>query len=636
MIGKASSIERGRIGFGLDVIAQRVGKLVAKWSGLFMVSEWWPTRDCPDVVYWRSDSSLRLIWRSHRQSGWRFVQRLGQAGDVETMAAHADALNRCEAFRDVLYEAVAPDGDSHWFRVQGQPKFRAKRTFDGYRGSAICVTQEVATLRRCQRNERMLHEAVDGLSAGLVLLDARDRVVLVNRTLHRLAPELAVWMTPGRDYNAIVRETAQATDETSVAAFENPALFRSSTSVAMLLLQSGRLLQVTGRPMGDDSVLLSYTDVTDLKAREAALAAQSQLLETTLDNIQEAICLIDIDQKIIIWNKQFIHLFGFDPVEIYRGCSIVDIFGRYAAAHPLLNDNAPVDLHDLAEIFSAPGESNHSFTCGNRTIELRIRCGADGGHVLTFADITEHRRAETEMASRAKTNFLANMSHELRTPLNAIIGFSEILKDELLGPIGTKKYLDYVRDIHMSGEHLLAVINDILDLSKVESGKVELYEISVDLRRVIQSASRLLRERATRGELSIRIDIPSSFPALLADERAVKQILINLLSNAVKFTDPGGTITLAAALADDGGILLSVADNGIGMRPDDVPKVLAPFAQLDSSLTRRYSGTGLGLPLVKSLIELHGGRLDIETQPGRGTTVKVGFPPSRVLRPDPH
>jgi signal transduction histidine kinase len=223
------------------------------------------------------------------------------------------------------------------------------------------------------------------------------------------------------------------------------------------------------------------------------------------------------------------------------------------------------------------------------------------------------------------------MSHELRTPLNAIIGFAEIIREQLLGPIGTQKYLDYVGDIHLSGNHLLEVINDILDLSKIESGRFELLEKTVDLERVLASSLRLLGDKAIKSGLVVRTHLPDPRPLLYADERAMKQILLNLLSNSVKFTPPGGTIEITVELAPEGDLLLMVSDTGVGFDLADLPRALAPFGQVDTSLTRRYQGTGLGLPLVNSLTELHGGKLEIDTRPEHGTRVVVRLPASRIL-----
>ena len=270
--------------------------------------------------------------------------------------------------------------------------------------------------------------------------------------------------------------------------------------------------------------------------------------------------------------------------------------------------------------------------------------GALTGFRGTASDITELNRRElslraakemAEMASRAKTEFLANMSHELRTPLNAIIGFTEIMKMELLGPMGNQQYFGYASDIHDSARHLLGLINDILDVSKIEAGKATLIEEEVSLDRVFDSVMRLVRERAQRAEVKLVTDIQEALPPFLGDERKLKQILINLLSNAVKFTAPGGRAELNVRIDDAGDLVVKVIDNGIGIAPQDIERVMEPFGQVDSRLSRRYSGTGLGLPLSRSLTELHGGTLTLESEPGKGTTVTVRLPGSRFLPQSP-
>jgi len=239
-----------------------------------------------------------------------------------------------------------------------------------------------------------------------------------------------------------------------------------------------------------------------------------------------------------------------------------------------------------------------------------------------------------EIASRVKSEFLATMSHELRTPLNAVLGFSEMIRVGSSGPIDAK-YQGYAADIHSSGEHLLALISDILDISKIESGRLELHDERTSVAELITRCVRLIAPRAEEGELALIECLPPDLPDAVVDEVRLKQAVLNLLSNAVKFTRPGGRVEVSARETEDGEIEIAVADDGIGMRPEDVPVALEPFRQIDSKLTRPYEGTGLGLPLAKRLIELHGGSLAISTAPERGTRVTLRLPPDRILRREP-
>jgi signal transduction histidine kinase len=235
-----------------------------------------------------------------------------------------------------------------------------------------------------------------------------------------------------------------------------------------------------------------------------------------------------------------------------------------------------------------------------------------------------------EAANRAKSDFLANMSHELRTPLNAIIGFSTMMKEGMLGPIN-QKYAEYAGMVCDSGTHLLAIINDILDLAKAEAGMLELREEDVDIARVIALSSTIVREMAEKSGVSYDIALADVMPRVRADSAKLKQILINLLGNAVKFTPSGGNVSLSCHPSMDGGLVFEISDTGIGIPVDKMEVALAPFGQVDSRLARKFEGTGLGLPLTKRLVEMHGGMLTISSELGKGTTVTVHLPSTLVL-----
>jgi signal transduction histidine kinase len=263
----------------------------------------------------------------------------------------------------------------------------------------------------------------------------------------------------------------------------------------------------------------------------------------------------------------------------------------------------------------------------------------DGAEKLcaVFRDITPWKKSEEELvearrqaeqASSAKSDFLAKISHEIRTPLNAIIGFSEVMMEERFGPIANERYRGYVEDIHASGGHLLSLINDLLDLSKIEAGKLELNFAGVALNDLTQQCVAIMQPQANRERIIIRTSLPTALPQVVADARSVRQIVLNLLSNSIKFTDAGGQVIVSTALNDNGEVVLRVRDTGVGMSEKELVTALEPFRQI---ATTARGGTGLGLPLTKALAEANRASFHIRSAPREGTLVEIAFPPSRVL-----
>jgi PAS domain S-box-containing protein len=410
------------------------------------------------------------------------------------------------------------------------------------------------------------------------------------------------------------------------------------------LLQSGALGLVIFLALGGTGLLLAVQSFRQLTERELGQARLKESEERFRDFAEASSDWFWEQDE----NLRFIALS--DPVE-KSGLSIEAHIGKtrrevvfYGVTEEQWRAHqADLDarraFHDFRfQRLSPAGELRHISVSGRPVFD---GAGKFRGYRGTARDVTEEQAAnealrrakeDAETASRAKSDFLATMSHELRTPLNAVIGFSEMMLREIHGALH-KRYRGYAGDIYESGQHLLNIINDILDLSKAEAGKLELVEVALDARAAIENACRLVHPRAEDAGLTLTTSIPADLPHLRADERIFKQILLNLLSNAVKFTPAHGHIEVSAATDEHGGLTVAVRDSGIGMTPEHVKKALEPFGQVDSSLSRRHDGTGLGLPLAAAMVERHGGALRLHSVLGRGTTAVLTFPRERVVAP---
>lgn len=389
-------------------------------------------------------------------------------------------------------------------------------------------------------------------------------------------------------------------------------------------------------------------DISERKKNERALIdsqhrlrQEADRLQAIIDNMPQGVAVFASDDALIALNESAIRMLGLPNAEITPGTIDISLFMALLAANDTPPGQQTAQLTaDLAEsIRERPEMVFEHFAPSGIIMEVRSSSMPGGGLILSFTDVTFRKRTEqtlrdakeeAERGNRAKNTFLANISHELRTPLNAIIGFSEMMKHEIFGPLEPASYRTYVDDIHESGQHLLELINDILDMSKAEAGMTDLMEAAVHVPDMIRAAIRLLSRRADNAGIGLAEDLPPSLPLLLADERRLRQIILNLGSNAVKFTDEGGKVTIGARVTN-AGFTITVTDSGIGMTPEEMRQVMEPFVQADTRLSRKYEGSGLGLPLTKALVMAHGGTLDLDSEPGRGTTVTVTFPTSRIV-----
>lgn len=380
---------------------------------------------------------------------------------------------------------------------------------------------------------------------------------------------------------------------------------------------------------------LTREQVKVIEARNDALRQSAQMLGATIQAIEDGIAVFDRDRRLQHWNRAYVQMWQFPETFLRSGVrmdEMLDELSKSGRAQRLDADDRGRPTSD-PKAFEPSGRWLYRRGDGRLLSVRRLPIG-DEGYVAICSDLTAQKQHEDELvkaweqaviANRSKSEFLANVSHELRTPLNAIIGFSEVVERELFGPLGNERYVSYVRDIRNSGEHLLSLINDILDLSKIEAGRFQLRMEEVDCNEIAHSVARLIRPRTVEHGLTMKIDLPERPIVLNADKRAVKQVLINLLSNAVKFTPENGTVTLASRPWHEG-VEFVVSDTGIGIDEKDMQVALAPFGQIDSQFTRKYEGTGLGLPIVKGIVELHGGTLKIKSEPSCGTSVIVRFP----------
>lgn len=387
--------------------------------------------------------------------------------------------------------------------------------------------------------------------------------------------------------------------------------------------------------------IIAQPNLTDDSALQRERDDALLLLTSIFDVSEVGILVTDHNRRIVKVNDSFIRIYGWSRNDLI-GLDFINIIAseEQEAARRNHEEFIRGGIRSSGEMkLSRKNGSAANVLFTTATLELSQRRRFQ---VTTIMDITLRKQMEyslrvakeqADAANQAKSAFLANMSHELRTPLNAIIGFSEMMIKHTFGPLGHDKYGEYLDDIHMSAKHLLEIINEVLDMSKIEAGKVELDEQEIDMQGLIDSVTRIMANRAFNSGLEIRENIQKDLPGLVADPRLVRQILINLITNAIKYSHKSGVIDVNAELDERGRLLLIVHDYGVGIPKDRIKEAMLPFGQIhDPTHSNTQQGTGLGLPLTKAMAELHGGALMLDSDTGKGTKVTIVFPQARVIR----
>ncbi|MBV9993307.1 MAG: PAS domain S-box protein [Alphaproteobacteria bacterium] len=508
----------------------------------------------------------------------------------------------------------------------------------------VAVVAALVLLRLKVLSDRRLRNAIDALPAGIAFYDRSDRLYLWNGMYHEISGACRKLLRRGVRFRELLEEDLRNGHYSEAKGGREQAWLDARMALRAKgegsreqRLGDGRWLRVQDRRSADGGTVSICVDVTDIKLGEDSfkLMFDNNPVPMWLWEGGKSLSVLDLNQAALD------HL-GYSRADI-PGLSVFDLLSD--EERPALNAmiaSGIVRPYDGERIWR-PRRADGTLLFAIPYIHILPR---DGKRLFVGAivDVTDRVRAEQELrrnadelsealtradaASRAKSEFLAAMSHELRTPLNAILGFSDILQSESFGPVGNARYREYAQSIHASGAHLLGLINDILDLSRLDSGHLELTREPLDLDALAEDCVQDVAALAERENIAVTHAVE---PLLVtADYRRLKQMLLNLLSNAVKFTPKGGRVTLTARL-DGEGLAIAVADTGIGMAPEHIPKALERFGQVDGSLARKYEGTGLGLPLTKALAELHGATLAIESESGTGTTVTIRFPHDAVL-----
>lgn len=510
----------------------------------------------------------------------------------------------------------------------------------------LAQTQDLQIAKmRAEKAEKVLVEALESISDAFIIFDVDDRVVAFNSQYKELFSTVEDILKPGVSFEELIRHQALKSDyfadleEAEIWIQQRLEEHKNPSEPKEQLFDGGRIYRLSEFSTVSGGTVAIRTDITELRERENALQQLNERFEEAQSVARIGNWIHDFDGKIYDWSSETSRIMGYKP-------------GYVKIGEKAYKDRIhPDDFERMKSVVNWAIENREDYQVEYRMIQPsediiyvreigRIQCDGAGKPVLiggTIQDVSQEHQAEVELiaaklraeeGTQAKSMFLANMSHELRTPLNAIIGFAEVISQEIFGPVENVKYKEYCGNILSSGQHLLSLINDILDFSRLEAGENDLNEENVSVTNIIGWTFAMLQAKARERSISLEI-LGETDLVFTGDERKMKQVLINLVNNAIKFTQKGGQVKVYVKNQSEHFVSICVEDNGKGIRESEIDNVMRPFARTSYSVSSSIEGTGLGLPLSKSIIELHDGELKIQSEENKGTIVEICLPRKR-------
>lgn len=611
--------------------------------------------DAASEMFWRTDDKHRMVYMSPRVVSAVDIVMKEQLGKTRAELAcddldsprwqkHLADLDAHRPYENFRYTRKHVDGEIRHITSSGRPIFDDDGHFQGYIGTAEDISCQVKTEEKAKSAETLLMTAINSLEVIFAIWDSEDRLVVANEFFKTLNEDVfessGIGSTFAEHLKVLAAHDLIGDVEDKDAWIESrQERHRNPQGPFEITRQNDTTILINEARLDDGSTILLSMDITEQKIIEDALReSQHRLLDfgtIAADWFWE----MDADLRFSFMSADYTK----NTPQLYIGKTRQELeMGNISKQDIEAHEQQLLRREPFSDLrYSRVKPDGSDFFV---SIDGKPTFSLDGkftGYRGVGRDITDLVMTERELrsqkeiaeeASRTKSEFLAHMSHELRTPLNAVLGFSDIIRQQSFGPVGNEAYVGYASDIHKSGELLLSLINDLLDLSKIEAGKFDLDEENLNLEEIIGQSHRLLENQLADRGINFKTQITSDYGQLYADRRAVTQILFNLLSNATKFNSDGGEISISVNLRDDNGIAIDVSDSGCGFKHDETDTALMPFGRIENPMTKETPGTGLGLPIVQALMTLHNGHLEIKSQIHVGTTITLQFPPERTIK----